>query len=79
MHQDGGIMRGSRKFSQAGVGGGGGVQIPRMGLTENFSTWQKLSKDKSMAIPEGVRTPCRTVPRSGFAHGDTQGEFNRQI
>ena len=24
MHQDGGIMRGSRKFSQAGVGGGGG-------------------------------------------------------
>ena len=24
MHQDGGIMRGSRKFSQAGEGGGGG-------------------------------------------------------
>ena len=23
MHQDGGIMRGSRKFSQAGEGGGG--------------------------------------------------------
>ena len=78
MHQDGGIMRGSRKFSQAGGGVGGGVQIPRRGLTENFSTWQKLSKDKSMAIPEGVRTR-RTVPRSGFAHGDTQGEFNRQI
>ena len=70
-------MRGSRKFSQAGVGGGGGdpnSQNLRKGLTENFSTWQKLSKDKSMAIPEG-----RTVPRSGFAHGDTQGEFNRQI
>ena len=40
-------MRGSRKFSQAGEGGGG-VQIPRRGLTENFSTWQKLSKDKSI-------------------------------
>ena len=24
MHQDGGIMRGSRKFSQAGEAGGGG-------------------------------------------------------
>ena len=39
-------MRGSRKFSQ---GGGGGVQIPRRGLTENFN----MAKINNLAIPGG--------------------------
>ena len=53
------LMRGSRKFSQ----GGGGVQIPRRGLTENFN----MAKINNLAIPGGVgvRTPC---PPSGSAH-----------
>ena len=38
-------MRGSRKFSQ----GGGGVQIPRRGLTENFN----MAKINNLAIPGG--------------------------
>ena len=47
-------MRGSRKFSPGG--GGGGVQIPRRGLTENFN----MAKINNLAISGGGggRTPC---------------------
>ena len=38
-------MHGSRKFSQ----GGGSVQIPRTGLTENFN----MAKINNLAIPGG--------------------------
>ena len=38
-------MHGSRKFSQ----GGGGVQIPRRGLTVNFN----MAKINNVAIPGG--------------------------
>ena len=41
-------MRGSRKISQVG---GGGVQIPRRGLTENFN----MAKDNNLAIPIGMQ------------------------
>ena len=41
--RNGFYKRGSRNFSQ----GGGGVQIPRRGLTENFNT----TKIKNLAIP----------------------------
>ena len=41
------IMCGSRKFSWEG--GGGGVQIPRRGLTENFN----MAKNNNLAIPGG--------------------------
>ena len=56
------FRRGSRKFSQ----GGGGVQIPKRGLTENF----KMAKTNNLAIPGGgVRTPCPPPPPpSGSAH-----------
>ena len=40
-------MRGSRKFSQGG--GGGGVQIPRRGLMEIFN----MAKINNLAIPGG--------------------------
>ena len=42
-------------------GGGGGVQIPRRGLTENFN----MAKTNNLAIPEGGGTPC---PPSGSPH-----------
>ena len=65
------------------LGGGGGVQIPRRGLTENFSTWQKLSKDKSMAIPEGVRTPVGLSPDldlpMGIPRGNLIGKFDNVV
>ena len=63
-------------FLRLGWGEGRGSKFPELekGSDGKFLNMAKLSKDKSMAIPEG-----RTVPRSGFAHGDTQGEFNRQI
>ena len=51
-------MRGSRKFS-----GGGGVQVPRRGLTENFN----MAKINNLAIPGGGSGP--PVPPSGSAHG----------
>ena len=41
------FMRGSRKFSRGG--GGGGVEIPRRGLTENFN----MAKINNLAIPGG--------------------------
>ena len=41
-------MWGSRKFSQRG-GGGGGVQIPRRGPTENFN----MEKINNLAMPGG--------------------------
>ena len=41
-------MRGSRKCSQRG---GGGVQIPRRGPTENFN----IAKINNLAIPGGGR------------------------
>ena len=50
-------MRGSRKFSQ----GGGGVQIPRRGLMENFN----MAKNNYLVIPGGSRP---RVPPSGSAH-----------
>ena len=44
-------------------GGGGGVQIPRRGLMENFN----MAKTYNLAIPGGGgRTPCPTP--SGSAH-----------
>ena len=52
-------MRGSRFFFQ---GGGGGVQIPRRGLTENFN----MAKIKNLAIPGGSGPPV--PPISGSAH-----------
>ena len=44
-------MRGSRKLSRGGgwSGGGGGVQIPTRGLTENFN----MTKINNLAIPGG--------------------------
>ena len=53
-------MRGSRKFSRGG--GGGGVQIPRRGLTENFN----MAKINNLAIPGGGGG-------SGSAHGWGRG------
>ena len=60
-------MRGSRKFSRGG--GGGGYQIPRRGLTENFN----MAKINDLAIQGGggVRTPC-PPPTSGSAHVQCQ-------
>ena len=42
MHQDGGIMRGSRKFSQAGVGGGGGGPNSQKGSDGIFLNMAKI-------------------------------------
>ena len=60
-------------FSGVGVGGGG-VQILRRGLTENFN----IAKINDLAIPSGgggVRTPC---PPSGSAHTCICNTFKEQ-
>ena len=76
-------MRASRKFSQAGVGGGGGVKIPRRGLTENFSTWQKLSKDNLWQFQRGSGPPVGLSPDldlpMGIPRGNLIGKFDNVV
>ena len=52
-----------QKFSR-GWGGGGGVQIPRKGLTENFS----MAKINNLAIPGGGGPDPLPPPPFGSAH-----------